>query len=194
MQINKYTHHGKDVNHDVHYTMSGRICRFGSDEKPKERFQEAYEGINALACELADKTVRIKRVNWSRNQEKRETELKLECTASDIRGADMKVEISKIGYAQRHVEDETGRLVERTVPLQIEHHHLKTILEFESALAEYVRDGAGQLEFDFTEDLYNQTMEHPQNAGESIKNSGATSASLSIVNSEGEKQKIAQFK
>lgn len=149
MQITKYVHNGKDISHDVHYIADHKYCRYGSDEEPKERLKKAYNEVLEMVAEITGLYPQVDRLSWSRN-EKREVTVKIEFTTFTKIGTHMKAEI-KGGYNLVHVEDPVTRELERKwVPAKgLEENHMQTIFELEKALAEYVRDGAGQMEFDF---------------------------------------------
>ncbi len=192
MKINKYTRYGKDVDHDVHYSevVQGRevVGRYGSDDEPSDRLQRAFDDMTDLCSQIAGKPVMIRRIQWSRGDNSK-TESTVEAVMSAGRGSStMKVQLPKFGYKKGFETDPvTGQMHKALIPINIEVQEIEIITELEAALVQYVKDGSGQLEFAFAEDLL-------QKAGESIKNSGATSASLSIVHNDGEEQKIAEFK
>jgi hypothetical protein len=197
MQINKYTRYGKDVDHDVHYSevVHGRevVGRYGSDDEPSDRLQKAFDDMTELCSSIAGKPVMIRRIQWSRGSNSK-TELTVEGIMSAGRGGStMKVQLPKFGYAKGFETDPiTGQMHEALIPSgMIRVQEIDTITELEAALVQYVRQGSGQLEFEFTQESYTKATELLQKAGEDLKKSGATSASFSVVNRKGEEQKIA---
>ena len=142
MRVLQYQYNGRDVLHDVHFQIDGRLYRYGSDEQAKPSFEEAYKDLCTVASKLAGLEVRVRKVRFVRKDQS--VLAVVDCRASAINGEMMRLVLPKFGWRITHVADGEGNLIKRELPVGADDDGIIALQALEVALEDYVEHGDGQ--------------------------------------------------
>ncbi len=148
MKINKFVYKGQKVDFDIHFTINGKLCRYGSDDEPKPQLSKCFRDLCDLAGGMADKVVEVTRIGYSYS-DKGETLASVECKAATSNGEMMKIALPKFGYTDTMKPDGNGGYEKAESPIGTDAEGVQIIKDLAEALIDYVQNGNGQLQLDF---------------------------------------------
>jgi hypothetical protein len=153
MEITKYIRRGSAGAHDIHYAHQLKTLRYGTDEDVSDELENVFAAFTNYSAEtiVGNPFFSIDRVEWKRKDGK--TTVKVTGSAGAKNGGYMKVQLPEFGYQDRyHFNEITGEHVKSIEEIGCDMTGVELIQKLEMRLAEFVKSGTEQLEFDFEEE------------------------------------------